>query len=138
MDLATARTHVETAFARMNTAYGQVLFDEWAILALGGASGVRAYWGPRPERFRRDLPTDAAPLRAEAGKQSSEIGDPVFALDAVGTRYDAFLRIGAGSFLVCNHTTKTMAEIRANPGWIKAQPILFELGEKFRADALGT
>jgi hypothetical protein len=29
-----------------------------------------------------------------------------------------------------------MADIRANAGWLQVQPVLFELGEKFRADPL--
>ena len=136
MDLATARRHISSALARMNAAYGQPLFDEWAVLGRGGRGGVLAYTGPRPERFRRDMPGDAAPLRAEAAGQPSGVGDLVFALEAGGTRYDAFLRLGEASYLVCNHTTKTLAEIRADPGWLKVQPVLFELGEKFRADPL--
>jgi hypothetical protein len=136
MELAAARSLVTSALARLNAAYGQTVFDEWAVLGLGGQKGVLAYTGPRPDRFRRELPDDAAPLRAEAAGQPSGVGDIVFALEAGGTRYDAFVRIGEASYLVFNHTAKTMAEIRTHPGWIKAQPILFELGEKFRADPL--
>lgn len=136
MDLATARTHIESAMTRMNAGYGQPVFDEWAILGFGGKGGVHAYAGPRPERFRKELPDDAAPLRAEAATQPSGVGDIVFALEAGGTHYDAFLRVGEASYLVCNHTGKTMAELRANPGWLKVQPVLFELGEKFRMDPL--
>ena len=136
MDLEVARTHIQAALTRMNTAFGQMVFDEWAILGLGGKGGVHAYAGPRPERFRRQLPDDAAPLRAEAAGQPSGVGDIVFALEAGGTGYDAFVRLGEASYLVLNHTAKTMAEIRINPGWLKAQPVLFELGEKFRADPL--
>lgn len=137
MDLAAARTHIAAALARMTAAYGQPVFDEWAVLGLGGHRGVLAYAGPRPERFRREMPDDAAPLRAEAAAQPGGVGDIVFALEAGGTRYDAFVRVGESSYLVFNHTTKTVAEIRANPGWLKAQAVLFELGEKFRADPLG-
>jgi hypothetical protein len=136
MDLAAARTHIAAALVRMNTAYGQTVFDEWALLGLGGHGGVLAYAGPRPDSFRRSLPDDAAPLRAEAAGQPNSVGDLVFALETGGTRYDAFLRVGESSYLVCNHTTKSMADIRANPGWLKAQSVLFELGEKFRADPL--
>jgi len=118
----------------MNAAYGRLLFDEWAVL--GGNRGVLAYAGPRPDRFRRQVPDDAAPLRAEAATQPSAVGDIVFALEADGTRYDAFVRLGDTSYLVCNHTARTMAEIRADPGWLKVQPVLFELGEKFRVDPL--
>jgi hypothetical protein len=136
MDLETARRHISSALARMGAAYGQPLFDEWAVLGLGGQHGVLAYTGPRPDRFRREMPDDAGPLRTEAAAQPTGVGDIVFALEAGGTRYDAFLRLGEASYLVCNHTGKTMAEIRANPGWLKVQPLLFELGEKFRADPL--
>jgi hypothetical protein len=136
MDLAVARTHISTALTRMNTVYGQTVFDEWALLGLGGAGGVLAYTGPRPDSFRRSLPDDAAPLRAEAAGQPNSVGDLVFAIETGGTRYDAFLRAGESSYLVCNHTAKSMAEIRANPGWLRAQAVLFELGEKFRADPL--
>ena len=136
MDLATARNHIVAALARLNAVYGQTVFDEWAVLGLGGAQGVLAYAGPRPDSFRRSLPDDAAPLRAEAAGQPNSVGDLVFAIETGGTRYDAFLRLGESSYLVCNHTTKSMAEIRANPGWIKAQSALFDLGEKFRADPL--
>lgn len=137
MDLANARLHIQTALTRMNTAYGQAVFDEWAILGPGGQAGVHAYEGPRADRFRAQLPDDVAPLRAEAAAQPSAIGDFVFALEAGGTRYDVFLRLGPSSYLVCNHTAKTFAEIRSNPGWLRAQPALFELGEKFRVDPLG-
>ena len=135
MDLVAARIHITAALVRMNAAYGQPVFDEWAVLGVGG-HGVLAYTGPRPDRFRREMPNDAVPLRAEAAGQPSGAGDLVFALNADGTRYDAFMRLGATSYLVCNHTGKTIAEIRANPSWLKVQPILFELGEKFRADPL--
>ncbi len=136
MDLVTARTLIAAALVRMNTAYGQPVFDEWAVLGLGGKGGVLAYVGPRPDSFRRHLPDDAAPLRAEAAGQPTSIGDLVFAIETGGTRYDVFLRLGDASYLVYNHTTKSMADIRANPGWLKAQAVLFELGEKFRADPL--
>lgn len=136
MKLEAARTHIQAALARMSAAYGQPVFDEWAVLGLGGKQGVFAYTGPRPDRFRREMPDDAAPLRAEAAGQPSAVGDMVFALEAGGTRYDVFMRLGEASYLVCNHTAKTFAEIRANPGWLNAQGGLFELGEKFRADPL--
>lgn len=48
------------------------------------------------------------------------------------------MKIGATSFLVLNHTVKTMTEIRADAKWLAAQGVLFELSEKFRADPLKT
>ena len=137
MDLATARSHIQTAFDRMRAAYLKPVFNEWAILAVPAKTGgVLAYEGPRPDAFRRNLSDDAEPLRARAaGKEFAE-GDIEFVPDAADTKYDAFMKIGPTSYLVLNHTVRTMNEIRADGKWIGAQAVLFELSEKFRADAL--
>jgi hypothetical protein len=137
MDLETARRHIQEYADRMRGLNAQPLFDEWAILGLAGTGGsVLAYRGPRAELFLRSVAVDAEPLRARsAGKQFAE-GDIEFASDAVGTKYDAFIKVGATSYLVLNHTAKTMSEIRADPKWLSAQAVLFELSEKFRADPL--
>jgi methylaspartate ammonia-lyase len=124
---------------RMRAAYGAVVFDEWALLSLGAKhGGVLAYTGPRVESFGPRVTADSAPLRAAVAAHPVAIGDLVFALEATGTRYDALLHVGEASYLVCNHTQKTMLEIRAEAGWLKAQAVLFELGEKFRVDPLVT
>jgi hypothetical protein len=137
MDLETARRHIQAAFERMRIAYLQPVFDEWAVLSVSPkGGGVIAYEGPRPDAFRRNVPADAEPLRQRtAGKQFAE-GDLEFVPDAADTQYDAFMKIGATSYLVLNHTTKTMEEIRKDGRWLAAQAVLFELSEKFRADAL--
>ena len=137
MDLETARRYIQAAFDRMRLAYLQPVFDEWAILSVPAkGGGVVAYQGPRPDAFRRNVPTDAEPLRQRAaGKQFSE-GDIEFVPDAADTHYDAFMKTGPTSYLVLNHTAKTMEQIRADGRWLAAQAVLFELSEKFRADAL--
>ena len=123
----------------MRACYLKPVFDEWAILAVPAKTGgVVAYQGPRPDAFRRNLPDDAEPLRAiTAGKKFSE-GDIEFVPDAADTKYDAFMKIGPTSYLVLNHTVKTMTEIRADAKWLGAQGVLFELSEKFRSDPLET
>jgi hypothetical protein len=137
MDAATARKHIQNAMERMRAAYLRPPFDEWAILGLAPkGGGVLAYDGPRPEAFRRNLPTDAEPLRARAAGREFAEGDLEFVPDAADTRYDAFMKIGATSYLVLNHTALTMDQIRADGKWLGVQAILFELGEKFRADPL--
>ena len=137
MDLASARLHIHTAIERMRSVYGAVVFDEWAVLSPGAKhGGVVAYAGPRVENFRPHVKLDAGPLVAETRAEPALIGDLVFALEAAGTRYDVMIRVGEGSYLVCNHTQKTMLEIRAEAGWLKAQALLFELAEKFRNDPL--
>jgi hypothetical protein len=137
MDLETARRHIDHAFERMDACYLQPVFDEWAVLSLSPQSrGVVAYRGRRVDVFRKNLPQDAEPLRAiTAGKDFSE-GDIEFVPDAADTRYDAFMKVGAMSYLILNHTVKTMTEIRADSKWLGAQAVLFELSEKFRADPL--
>jgi hypothetical protein len=137
MDLTTARQLVQSTFDRMRIAYLQPVFDEWAILGLAPKSGgILAYQGPRPEAFRRALPQDAEPLRAGTAGRNFAEGDLEFVPDAADTRYDAFMKIGPTSYLVLNHTVRSMAEIRGDAKWLAAQAILFELSEKFRADPL--
>ena len=46
---------------------------------------------------------------------------------AADTHYDAFMKIGPASYLVLNHTSKTLTEIRADGKWLAVQAILFEL-----------
>lgn len=139
MDLAAARPLIQSAFDRLRGPGRPPVFDEWAILALSPAQGgVLAYQGPRAEAFRRHIPQDAAPLRAAAAGKSLAEGDLEFVEDAADTRYDAFMKIGPRAFLILNHTVRTMAEIRADPGWLATQGVLFELGERFRQDPLAT
>jgi hypothetical protein len=137
MDLETARRNIQATIERMRASYLKPVFDEWAILSIPAKTGgIVAYSGPRPDLFRRNLPDDAEPLRAiTTGKKFSE-GDIEFVPDAADTHYDAFMKIGATSYLVLNHTIKTMTEIRADSKWLAAQGALFELSEKFRADPL--
>ena len=138
MDLATARRHIENCLERMRACYLKPVFDEWAILTASAATvgGIAAYEGPRPERFRRNLPDDAELLRSRAAGREFSEGDIEFVPDAADTRYDAFMKIGPASYLVLNHTQKTMTEISADPKWLDAQVVLFELTEKFRTDPL--
>lgn len=69
------------------------------------------------------------------GKQLA-IGDFEFAPDATGTHFDACLRLGSASYLICNHTTKSMAQIRLSPKWLAAQKPFVELSGRFPADPL--
>ena len=137
MDLATARKEIQNAFDRMRTAYGAVVFDEWAIVSRGSThKGVVAYAGPRPDSFRKDLPDDVEPLRKTlSGRELSE-GDIEFTPQGEGQKHDAVVKIGASSYLLCNHTKKTIDDLRATDRWLAVQPILFALSEKFRADPL--
>jgi hypothetical protein len=137
MDLATARQHIQSSFERMRALYLKPVFDEWVILSLGARhGGVLAYAGARVESVRAQLPDDVEPLRALAAGRQFAVGDFDFALEAAGPRYDALIKIGEQSYLLCNNTAKSMAEIRTDARWLKAQAAFFELSEKFRADPL--
>jgi len=137
MDLESARRVIQTYVDRMRAAYRQPLFDEWAVLGVTGGSGaVCVYSGPRPDAFRRNVSADAEPLRRRTAGKPLADGDIEFVPDAAGTQYDAFVKLGATSYLVLNHTGKTLEEIRADTKWLGAQAALFELSEKFRADPL--
>ena len=136
MDLSTARQHIEACLVRMQAAYGQPLFDEWAILSSSAQPGILAYSGPRAHRFGRDVADDAEPLIGIVAGREFHPGDFDFATDAAGTLFDACLMLGPSTYLVCNHTSRALAELRRDPKWLKAQPIFFSLSEKFRADPL--
>ena len=137
MDLETARQNIQSALVRMRALYLKPVFDEWMILdPKAKPGGILAYVGPRVETFRAQIPADVAPLRAVVEGRQLTIGDFEFAQDAVGPRHDALMKIGTSSYLVCNNTAKTMADLRADPQWLKAQAAFFELSEKFRADPL--
>src|SRR5262245_61169018 len=111
MDLATARAHIQQHLERMTAAYRRPLFDEWAVLSVGeDTRGVPVCSGPRPDVFRRNLQADTAPLRAVAAGRKFGNGDFEFAVDAPGPHYDVLMMLGPTSYLVCNHTEKTIGE----------------------------
>jgi hypothetical protein len=136
MDLNAARQHIQSHFERMRVLYAKPVFDEWVILGLGPKSGILDYHGPRAENARAQLTDDVEPLRAIAAGRQFAVGDFDFALEASGPHYDALIKTGPNSYLVCNNTGKTMKEIRSDARWLKAQAVFFELGEKFRSDPL--
>jgi hypothetical protein len=135
MKLVTAEPLITAALGRMNALYKQTVFDEWVVLSLQDSQGgILVYHGPRAESYRRGFAADVEPLRAEMEGKRLAVGDFEFAPEAAGTRFDACLRIGQVSYLICNHTGKSMAEIRKNPLWLHAQKAFVELSGKFRAD----
>ncbi|RFC48582.1 MAG: hypothetical protein DUW69_001155 [Verrucomicrobia bacterium] len=137
MDLATARQQITASFERMRALYFTPVFDEWVILAPGSQqSGILAYTGPRVEEFRKSLPDDVKPLLAQVSGLKLEPGDFEFTHSGDGTRHDVLLKLGVNSYLVCNNTAKSMAEIRADARWLKAQAAFVDLSEKFRVDPL--
>ncbi|HEY0947047.1 MAG TPA: hypothetical protein VGD81_17325 [Opitutaceae bacterium] len=137
MILAEASSFIRQCRDRMHALYNKPVFDEWIVVTLQpGAPVLSFYEGPRVEQFRQRFLDDVAPLRQELEGRHLSVGDFAFVLDATGTAYDACVRLGGASYLLCNHTTRSMAEIRQDPLWLAAQKVFVELTEKFRADPL--
>ena len=138
MKIEEALKVIRVQLLRMNELYGRMVFDEWAVLAMGvkGGSRVLHYEGPRAAVFASNLSQDSALLRAQSAQGDHAPGDFEFVQQAEGAALDAFVKLGATSFMVCNHTAMTMQEIRKDPRWLKAQTAWFALTERFRADPL--
>jgi len=137
MNLADARSAIIPALGRMNSLYNKPLFDEWVLVKLSADQGaILAYAGPRAESYQRKFKDDLVPLRAELDQQHLNVGDFAFARDATGTNFDACLRLGPLSYLFCNNTVSSMADIRRDPLWREAQAPFVLLSELFRNDPL--
>jgi hypothetical protein len=137
MNLADARVEVIAALGRMSALYQQPVFDEWVLVKLAKEQGaILAYHGPRVDSYQRRFKTDIAPLQVEIEGRKLAVGDFEFAPNAHGAHFDACLRIGNGAYLFCNHTSKSMTDIRQNPLWLSAQKPFLALANRFREDPL--
>jgi hypothetical protein len=137
MNLDTARQLIRACRERMDAAYQKPVFDEWVILSLAKSQvKILSYDGPRADSYGRDLHADSAPLVREMEDKHYEIGDFEFVQEAAGSSFDACIRLGQEAYLLCNNLEGTMAELRKDPRWLKAQKPFVDLTEKFRSDAL--
>jgi hypothetical protein len=137
MNLDPALTEIRAAMKRLAALYAEPLFDEWVLVALNDAGcALQCYEGPRAEQFRVSFAKDVAKLRAELSEDDLDVGGFVFGSGTHGGSYDAVMRVGPAAYLLANHTTRSMEELRAKPEWLKAQSAWFMLGEKFRTDPL--
>ena len=137
MNLSAARQHIAAAMERMRVLYTKPVFDEWVILTPAARhGGVLAYAGPRLEQFRQKLPAEVEPLLAQLAGRNLGIGDFEFTSAGDGSRHDALIRLGASSYLGCNNLASSMAEIRQEARWLKAQAAFVDLSERFRSDPL--
>lgn len=137
MNLADARSAVILALGRMNALYQKPLFDEWVLVKLAREEGaILAYGGPRADFYQRRFKTDIAPLQVEIEGRKMAVGDFEFAPNAHGAHFDACIRLGPAAYLFCNHTTKSMTDIRQDPLWLAAQKPFVDLAAEFRTDPL--
>jgi hypothetical protein len=137
MNLEESLKLIENCAAQMNQLYGQIVFDEWAIVSLTAREGkILGYIGPRKEDFQKNFPQDLGALRSEIGAAHHGLGDFAFARHAFGTHFEGFLVLGDQVYLICNNTTRSMSDIAQDSRWLKAQVPFVELSDHFRGDPL--
>jgi len=128
---------IKTCAEAMNSRYGGVVFDEWAVVSLAeNKARVLHYTGPRNDDFLKNFVRDLGSLRAELLGGQYGPGDFEFSRHGVGTGIEAFLVLGPGLFLICNNTRESMDSITKNPRWLGAQVPFAEFAEKVRANPL--
>lgn len=137
MTLDEAIQVVRTHIGRMNELYGRTVFDEWAIVVILGEKGrVLHYEGNRREDFRRNFAQDAQYFASELRDPGQHLGDFSFARHGTGTRFDAYLIVGEGLYVLSNNTASSMSEISQDPRWLSAQVPFVEMSDRFRSEPL--
>lgn len=134
MNLTEAMSAVRDCAARMNAQYGRTVFDEWVVVSLQHQQArVLGYVGPRHEEFLKTFADDLGPLRLALLNGQYQVGDFEFARQSTGTKFEAFLTLGDGLYLLCNNTQSTMDDITKHPNWLTAQVPFVELSDKVRS-----
>lgn len=134
MTLDEAYSLIGATVDQMNARYGNTVFNEWVVLSLHEKTGrILNYHGPRKEDFQKSFASDLDALLEELESLQFGVGDFEFARHASGTRFDAFLVLGRGFYLICNNTRASMDVIAKDPRWLAAQVPFVELSDKFRA-----
>jgi hypothetical protein len=137
MELDQATKLIKSSAEQMDARYGQIVFDEWAIISLTAGQGrVLAYIGPRKAGFQKNFLTDVGALREGLLNEEYNVGDFEFARHGVGPAFESFMVVGPGVYLICNNTVQSMDGITKDPLWLGAQVPFVELSDKFRADPL--
>jgi hypothetical protein len=137
MTLDETNKQIQACAKQINERYGQVVFDEWAVVSLAQQQArILAYSGPRNDAFLKNFASDLGSLRTELMKSKYNVGDFEFARDAKGTGFEAFIVLGKGVYLICSNTRSSMNEIAKNPRWLNAQVPFAEFAEKVRSSPL--
>ena len=137
MTLLEARKLIQTCAQQMNERYDRIVFDEWAIVSLAQQQArILFYSGPRNDDFLKSFATDLGSLRTELLKPTYNPGDFEFARHASGTKFEAFIVLGKGVYLICNNTQSSMNDIARDPRWLNAQVPFAELADKVRSSPL--
>lgn len=138
MDLTTAIARIDKSFSKLNTAYGREVFDELAIVSLvDDKPALLHYQGPREDNFLADFAEDSIALRKESIESGPyQGGEFNFTRDGDGFGLDAFICLGAKTFLACNNTAKSMKEITQDPAWLDSQGEFLNASQHFAVDPL--
>jgi hypothetical protein len=137
MTVEEAIRNIKVCMDQMNDRYGNMVFDEWAVISLAHNKGrIVTYVGPRNDAFLKNFANDLGSLRSELVEGQYATGDFAFSRHGVGTGFEAFLVLGDGLYLICNNTVASMNDITKNPKWLNAQVPFAEMGDTVRANPL--
>jgi hypothetical protein len=121
---------VRLCAAKMDSQYGETVFDEWVVISLATTQPrILHYFGPRHYEFRQNFTRDLGQLREALYRGQHRAGDFEFVRDGRGTCFEGFMALGNDAYLICNNTRITMDEIARNPRWLSAQVPFAELSE---------
>lgn len=138
MTLDEAYSLIRATADQMNAHYGKTVFNEFAVLSFHDKAGrILHYQGPRKDDFQKNLGADLDGLRADLESRQFGVGDFEFARHAGGTRFDAFLVLGRGFYLICNNTHSSMEDITKDQRWLAAQVPFVEFSDKIRVNPVG-
>ena len=135
MTLEQVTKLIKSCEEQMNSRYGRVVFDEWAVVSFAEhKTRILAYTGPRREEFQKHFGSDAGTLRAGLMSPEHEPGDFEFARNGVGTGFEAFMVLGRSLYLIWNNTVQSMDGITKDPHWLGAQVPFADLSDKVHTD----
>ena len=139
MTLDEANSLIRAGVDQMKARYTKTVFDEWAVVSLKEKPPrILHYSGPRKDDFQKNFTSDLDALRAGLLDANYSIGDFEFARHGVGTKFEAFMVLGTGLYLICNNTRASMDDIARDPRWLDAQVPFVELSDKIRENPVTT
>ena len=137
MTLDEAKSLIRNCANEMNSRYGRMVFDEWAVVSLAeNKARVLLYFGPRNDDFLTNFVRDLGALRSGLVGGRYGVGDFEFARHGAGTGFESFMVMGPGAYLICNNTRESMEFITRNPRWLSAQVPFAELSDQVRENPL--
>jgi len=137
MTLPEAIEVIVNLLARMDEHYGAKVFDEWAVVSVFDRKAkILQYEGPRREELQANFANDIRHFTADLLAGNRHLGHFDFSRDATGAAFDAYMVVGEGCYLVCNHTTASMESITKEPRWLQAQVPFAELSDTFSSNPL--